>query len=399
MPDSKPDTSPQSAALALLALSLGSFCIGTTEFASMGILPLIVQDLRVSIPSAGHAISAYAIGVVAGAPLLTMAGARLHRRPFLLMLFAMFIVGNVLSALAPSIEWLILARFLTGLPHGCYFGAGVVAGAHLVGKSRTGRAVSLILLGLTVANIIGAPAATFAGQMLGWRNTYLLVAFFGLIAFVCLWLWLPKSAALKGNALSQELHGLKTPKAWFLLSIIAIGTSSIFAVYTYIGPMVTDIAHMPSAMIPVALMTFGAGMTSGNLLGGYLADKYQQKGIVIGFCCVLITLAIFGLTASSPWMLLVCMFAIAFSSMLVVPSMQVQIMFSAPQAPTLMGALTHAAFNAANALGAWLGGVTIAAGLGLVSPIWAGATMTLTGLAIFLLRRRILPSAFSIKQQ
>lgn len=393
MHHSSSGTTPQRAALALLALSLGSFCIGTTEFASMGILPLIVQDLNVSIPVAGHAISAYAIGVVAGAPLLTMAGARLHRRPFLLMLFALFIVGNVLSALAPSINWLILARFLTGLPHGCYFGAGVVAGAHLVGKSKTGRAVSLILLGLTVANIIGAPGATFVGQTLGWRNTYLLVALFGLAAFACLWLWLPKSDALRGNPVSQELHGLKTPKAWFLLLIIAVGTSSIFAVYTYIGPMVTDIAHMSSAMIPVALMTFGAGMTSGNLLGGYLADKYQQKGIIIGFCSVLISLVIFGLTASTPLMLLACMFAIAFSSMLVVPSMQVQIMLSAPQAPTLMGALTHAAFNAANALGAWLGGVTIAAGLGLVSPVWAGLMMTLTGLVIFLIRGVILRKA------
>jgi len=383
-------TSPQHVALALLALSLGSFCIGTTEFASMGILPLIVSDLQVSIPAAGHAISAYAIGVVAGAPLLTMAGARLHRRPFLLLLFFMFIVGNVLSALAPSIEWLIVARFLTGLPHGCYFGAGVVAGAHLVGKSKTGRAVSLILLGLTVANIIGAPAATFAGQVLGWRNTYLLVALFGLVAFGCLWRWLPKSDALKGNPVSQELHGLKTPKAWFLLLIIAIGTSSIFAVYTYIGPMVTDVAHLPAAMIPVALMTFGVGMTSGNLLGGYLADKYQQKGIIIGFCCVLIVLFILGLTASSSWMLMICMFGIAFSSMLVVPSMQVQIMLSAPQAPTLMGALTHAAFNAANALGAWLGGITITAGLGLVSPVWAGLLMTLIGLVIFLMRGVIL---------
>lgn len=384
---------PHNGALALLALSLGSFCIGTTEFASMGILPLVVQDLGVTIPQAGHAVSAYAVGVVTGAPLLTMAGARLHRRPFLLMLFAMFIIGNVLSALAPSIDTLILARFLTGLPHGCYFGAGVVAGAHLVGKSKTGRAVSLILLGLTVANIIGAPAATFAGQVLGWRNTYLLVALCGVIALGCLWRWLPRADALKGNPVQQELHGLRTPRAWFLLLIIAIGTSSIFAVYTYIGPMVTDIALLPAGMIPIALMTFGAGMTSGNLLGGYLADKYQQKGIVIGFCCVLAVLVIMGLTAGSSWMLLLCLFAIAFSSMLVVPSMQVQIMLSAPQAPTLMGALTHAAFNAANALGAWLGGVTIAAGLGLVSPVWAGLAMTAVGLLIFLVGTALLHKA------
>lgn len=367
----------------LFALALGSFVIGTSEFASMGIIQLFSEGLGLTVPQATGAITAYAFGVVVGAPLVTLTAARLNRRTLLLALMALFIAGNLLSAVASDLGWLMAARFISGLPQGAYFGAGAVVAAHVVGAGQAGRAFAIVMTGLTVATIFGSPLATFMGQTLGWRETYLAVAILAALAFAALRQWLPRTPALDGVPVIQELSALRKASVWGMMMVAAIGVGSIFAVYTFIGPIVTDAAGLPAAMIPIALGAFGLGMTVGNLFGGQLADRHPARGIVIGYGSALVVMAVLAIGGMSVWLLLPGLFGVGAAMMVAIPTIQVRLTTAAPEAPTLMGAMNLASLNAANALGAWSGGLAIDAGLGLFAAVWAGFGLTLAGLAVF----------------
>ncbi|NYI01797.1 MFS transporter [Cupriavidus plantarum] len=388
----QPTTSPASGhpasgglarSLALFALALGSFCIGTSEFASMGVIQLFSASLGIDVPQATSAVTAYALGVVVGAPAVTLAAARLNRRTLLLALIALFVVGNVLSAMASSLPFLIAARFLSGLPQGAYFGAGAMVASYILGPGQSGRAFAIVMTGLTVATIIGSPLATFLGQTLGWRETYLAVAALSAVAWLAIRQWLPRTAALDGAPIVQELSALRSGRVWGVMAVATAGIASLFAIYTFVGPIVTDATKLAPSMIPVALAIFGIGMTAGNSVGGRAADQYPMRGLVLGLGGALAVLVVIAIGGQTPSVLFPALFALGAALMASIPTMQVRLTRFAPQAPSLMGAMTLAACNLGNAIGAWAGGATIDAGFGLLSVAWAGFALTLTGLAIF----------------
>jgi len=370
--------------MTLLALAFGTFCIGTTEFASMGIIQLFAETLSVDIPTATHAITAYAIGVVLGAPLLTLFAASINRRTLLLALIGVFILGNVLSATAQGLPMLVFSRFITGLPQGAYFGAGALVAAHVVGSGHAGRAFAIVMTGLTVATIIGSPLATYLGQNVGWRMTYLCIAGLGGLSLLSLWVFIPRTKALDGASVLHELEGLRKVNVWVMMGVAALGISSIFAVYTFIAPLVTDLVSMGSSMIPVALTVFGVGMTVGNLYGGRMADTHHSVGIVAGFGSTLLVLVGLAAWGDNPWIFFPAMFGVGATMMAAIPTIQVRLVELAPQSATLMGAMNLASLNVANALGAWAGSVVIGAGYGLLSASWAGFAMTSAGLLLFI---------------
>lgn len=374
--------------LTLLTLALGTFAIGTSEFASMGILQLFAQSLNLDITTATHAIEAYALGVVLGGPAVTILAAKLNRRALLLALMVIFVLGNVLSAYATGLGMFTLARFVSGIPQGAYFGAAAVVASYIVGPGQGGRAFAMVMTGLTVATIVGSPLATLLGQTLGWRNAYLAVSTLGVLSFLALWMWVPRSTALNGGPVLQELRALNRPAVWGMVAVAALGVASIFAVYTFIGMFVTDGAALPAAWIPVALGLFGVGMTVGNVIGGRLADRHPTRGLIAGFGSALVALAVLAVGGDNLWILMAGLFAVGATMMVAIPTIQVRLTQAAPDAPTLMGAMNLAALNVANAVGAWAGGQTIAQGHGLYSAVWAGFALTLAGLALFVVLQR-----------
>jgi DHA1 family inner membrane transport protein len=385
----------QKSGLTLFALALGSFCIGTSEFASMGILQLFAASLGIDLPAATNAITAYAFGVVTGAPLVTLAAARLNRRTLLLLLMTLFVCGNILSALATDLRTFAVARFISGVPQGAYFGAGAVVASYIVGPGHGGKAFALVMTGLTVATIVGSPLATFLGQNLGWRNTYIAVAALGVLSTLALWLWVPRTSSLDGGSVAQELGSLGRSSVWLMMLVAALGVASIFAVYTFIGAFVTDVVAIGSEWIPVALTLFGIGMTAGNLVGGKIADVHPARGIVVGFGSAIIVLAILASFGSNAPTLFVGLFCVGATMMTAIPTIQVRLTRLAPEAPTLMGAMNLAALNVANAIGAWAGGLAIGSGFGLLSAVWAGFCLTLLGLGVFALILRGNPQTAS----
>lgn len=381
--DPTPAAAESGGTLTLLALALGSFVIGTSEFASMGIIGLFSESLGLSVPVATNAITAYAFGVVIGAPLVTLMAARLNRRTLLLALMAILVIGNLLSAFASNLGWLMVARFISGMPQGAYFGAGAVVAAHVVGKGRSGKAFAIVMTGLTVATIFGSPLATFMGQTLGWRETYVAIAMLAAVGLAAVHQWVPRTKALDGVPVIQELSALRKGAVWGVMLVAAVGVGSIFAVYTFIGLMVTDVARLSDSMIPVALALFGIGMTIGNLVGGQLADRSPSRGIVLGYGSALLVMAALAVGGASPWLLFPALLGVGAAMMAAIPTIQVRLTGFAPEAPSLMGAMNLASLNAANALGAWAGGLTIGAGFGVLSAVWAGFGLTLAGLILF----------------
>ena len=370
--------------LTILALALGTFSIGTSEFASMGLLQQFAADLELDLTTASHAIEAYALGVVLGGPAVTILAARLNRKHLLLALMAVFVLGNVLSSMATGLVGLTLARFLSGIPQGAYFGAGAVVASYIVGPGQGGRAFALVMTGLTVATIVGSPLATLMGQTLGWRNAYLAVSALGLLSLFTLWAWVPRAGALDGGPVLQELRALNRPAGWSMMAVAALGVASICAVYTYVGPLVTDGARLGERWIPLALGIFGIGMTAGNVLGGWFADRHPTRGLVAGFGSALVALALLAMGGQNVGVLMAGLFAVGATMMAAIPTIQVRLTRAAPDAPTLMGAMNLAALNVANAIGAWSGGQAIAQGHGLLSAAWAGFALTLAGLVLFL---------------
>ncbi|MFD6024993.1 MFS transporter [Streptomyces griseoluteus] len=369
--------------LALLALAVGAFGIGTTEFVMMGLLPDVADDLHISIPTAGHLVSAYALGVVIGAPLLAAVTARMSRRTVLIGLMAVFVAGNTLSAFAPGYESLLAARFLSGLPHGAFFGVGAVVATGMVAPERKARSVSLMFLGLTVANVAGVPVATLMGQHMGWRATFLGVGAIGLAAIAALALLIPRDHTHATSAgLRHELAALKSLPVWLALGTTVAGFGALFAAYSYVTPMLTDSAGFAPASVTLLLALFGVGATAGNLLGGRLADHAMRGTLFGGLAALGVVLALFPLLMRAEWSAALGVALLGMAAFVTGSPLQLMVMEKAAAAPSLASSANQAAFNLANAGGAWIGGLALAAGFGATSPALAGALLAVLGLGV-----------------
>ncbi|WP_431862496.1 MFS transporter [Micrococcus terreus] len=385
-----PSTTRQRSLLAgVLALSMGGFAIGTTEFAIMGLLPQAVEDLGVDLPAGGVLISAYALGVVVGAPLLAAGMARVDRRTSALWLMALFVVGHAISLWAPTYESMLVARFISGLPHGAYFSAAALAAAHLAGPARRGQAIAWVMAGLSVANLLGVPLATWLGQELGWRSMFVVTGVFGLATVLAVAVCVPTIPAPEGTSIRRELGGMASPALWKAVTVGIVGFAGMFALYTYIVPVMVEVGGMPLSLAPLVMGFYGVGMVVGTLLGGSWADRSAVRTLQWSLGLVAVSLAAFSLAAPWWWLSLIPLMAAAICASALVPSLQVLLVDSAPQSPQLAGALNHSALNLANAAGAWVGAGVIAGGATLQVPAAAGAVLAFLGLALswILLRR------------
>ncbi|MFD9614659.1 MFS transporter [Streptomyces sp. NPDC059083] len=368
--------------LALLALAVSAFGIGTTEFVMMGLLPQVADDLGTSVPTAGYLVSAYAIGVVVGAPLLTALGSRIPRKRMLLLLMALFTVGNLASALAPGFGWLVAGRVLAGLPHGAFFGLGAVVAARLVREDRQARAVATMFLGLTVANILGVPAATLLGQNLGWRATFLVVSVIGLLAVAALARLVPHLPVDGRQGLGREVRALGRSQVLLGLLTAVFGFAGVFAVYSYLASMTTEVMGFGDSAVTIVLALFGLGMTGGALAAGPLTDRALRPTLYGSLGALVLALVAFRFTVHVPWLALVTVVVLGAVGFMTTTPLQMLVMNKAKDAPTLASASNHSAFNLANAGGAWAGGAAVAAGWGWTSPALVGAGLTAVGLAV-----------------
>ncbi len=369
---------------AVIALGVGGFAIGTGEFVIMGLLPEVALDIGVSIPQAGHVISAYALGVVIGAPVLAVLAAGWRRRLLLISLMVIFALGNFATAAAPGYLSLILLRFMTGLPHGTYFGVAALVAASLAPPGKRARAVGLVMLGLTGATLLGVPIAAWLGQMFGWRAAFVFVGIVAMIAVVLLRRDVPDLAPASGASPMRELDAFKRKQVWLTLGIAAIGFGGMFSVFSYIKPTLLEVTGLPLSGVPLVLALFGLGMVLGNLVGARLADKALMPTIGGMLVYAAVVLTLFTFAAHNIVTAGITVFLIG-TTVAIGPALQIRLMDVAGDAQTLAAALNHSAFNMANALGAWLGGVAITAGLGWTSTGWVGALLALAGLAIFAL--------------
>ncbi|CAM8622281.1 AraJ Arabinose efflux permease [Comamonadaceae bacterium] len=382
---SKEDATPLTrfqVVLVILALACGGFGIGTGEFAIMGLLPDVAATFQVTTPQAGYVISAYALGVVVGAPLIAIAGAKASRRSLLLILMSVFTVGNLASALAPDFLSFSVLRFLTGLPHGAYFGVSALVAASLVPVQMRAQAVGYVMMGLTVATLLGTPVMAFFGQSLNWRVLFLSVGAIGALTVTLIWLYLPRDKPTEGAGVMRELVAFTHPQVLLTLTLAATGFGGMFSIFSYIAGTATEVAHMPGGMIPVIMALFGVGMNVGNVVGSKLAD-IALMGTIGGMLVFnIVVMSLFSLTAGSPWMLCTCTFLIG-CTFAAGPAIQTRLMDVAADGQTLAAASLHSAFNVANALGAWLGGLVIAFGYGYAATGYVGAVLSFFGLFVF----------------
>jgi DHA1 family inner membrane transport protein len=378
--------------LAVLALALGGFGIGTTEFVAMGLLPDIATSLGVTEPTAGHVISAYALGVVVGAPLIASLTARMPRKTLLLGLMTLFTLGNLATVLAPTYGTLIAARFVAGIPHGAFFGIATLVAAHLMGPQNRAKAVAHVLTGLTVATVVGVPVASWLGQHFGWRSGFGLVVVVGLVTLTAIWFWLPDMRSMHVTSPMTELGALTRVQVWLTLLVGMVGFGGMFAVYTYVSTTLTDVAGLSRGLIPLALMVFGLGMVVGNLVGGRMADVSVLRSLYVSMCALGVVLGLFVLAAHNPWTAMAGLFLIGAAGSSIGPALQTRLMDVAHDAQTLAAALNHSALNIANAAGAFIGGLVIAAGYGYTAPAASGAVLAVAGLVVLtlsvLLQRR-----------
>ncbi|MGZ4457224.1 MAG: MFS transporter [Nocardioides sp.] len=370
--------------LAVLALAMGGFAIGTTEFVTMGLLPQIARGVDASIPVAGHVISAYALGVVVGAPVLAFFGAKWPRRGLLVALMLAYAVFNAASAVATDYHLLFAARFLDGLPHGAYFGVASLVAASMAPAGRKGRAVALVMLGLSVANVVGVPAATWLGQHLGWRSAYWAVSVLALVTVAMVLAFVPSVPGDPEATGRRELAAFSKPQVWLTLLAGAVGFGGMFAVYSYISPTLTDVGGLSEGSVPVALFVFGLGMVAGTWLAGELADWSIYRSLLIGSLGMGAVLMLFWLTSPHGWWSLPAVFLITVLGSVLVVNLQLRLMDVAGDAQTLGAAMNHASLNVANALGAWLGGLVIAAGYGYRSPALVGVALSAAGFLVIL---------------
>ncbi|MBB5389915.1 MULTISPECIES: MFS transporter [unclassified Herbaspirillum] len=367
---------------ALLALAIGAFAIGTTEFTPMGLLPVIADGVQVSIPTAGMLVSAYAVGVMVGAPVMTLLFSRFGKRAALMSLMLIFTVGNLLSAFAPSYATLLLSRLITSLNHGAFFGIGAVVAASVVPKEKQASAIAAMFMGLTIANIGGVPAATWIGQQLGWRLAFGGTAALGLITIAALWLALPKGEPGARPDVKRELKVLTRPEVLLAMGTTVLGSGAMFALYTYVAPMLADITHASPGFVAFALVLIGIGFTLGNSLGGRLADwslDGATKLILAALAIVMIVLPLAMTTHVGAAIGLVVWGAAAFG---IVPPVQMRVMQAAAQAPGLASSVNVGAFNLGNAVGAALGGAVIGQGWGYAAVPLVGAALAAGGLGL-----------------
>ncbi|MPY35668.1 MFS transporter [Streptomyces adustus] len=368
--------------LALLALAVVAFGIGTTEFATMGLLPQIADGIGVSVPHAGNLVSAYALGVVVGAPVLTGICARVPHKRLLLLLTGLFVIGNVASAFAPGFGLLFAARFLAGLPHGALFGVGAVVASRLVAPERAARAVSKMFLGLTIANIVGVPAGTALGQEFGWRAAYAAVGVIGVIALVALALFVPDQPRGAQSGIRHELRAMGNRQVVIGLATAVVGFGGFFAVYSYLVPMLTNLTGISDSSTTLVLALYGVGMTLGTLVAGPLTDRALRPTLYAGLALLAAALVTFYFTVHSTVPALLTITFIGAMGSLITTPVQMLLMAKAKDAPTMAAASNHSAFNLANAGGAWLGGLAISAGWGWGSPNLVGAALAVAGLGL-----------------
>ena len=369
--------------LGLLALAIGAFGIGLTEFVIMGLLPEVATDLQVSEAAAGWLISGYALSVVVGALLVTAATTRLPRKPVLLGLVVLFIAGNLITAIASGYETAMLGRIIAALCHGAFFGIGSVVAAELVAPGKQGRAIAIMFTGLTAANVFGVPFGTFLGQQYGWRAAFWVISGIGIIAFIGIATLVPATRSTGAQAsVRHELRAFRSTQVWLSLTVTVLGYGGMFGAFTYIAYTLTDVTGFASSSVPWLLVLFGAGLVVGNWLGGRLADRSIDRTLIGFIAALALVLIAFAMLATSQPATIVILFVMGGFGFGTVPGLQSRIMRYAGQAPTLASGANIGAFNLGNALGAWAGGVGIAAGLGYSSPIWIGASLTLVALAV-----------------
>lgn len=371
--------------LALLALAIGAFGIGTTEFVIMGVLPEVAGDFGVSIPSAGWLVTGYALGVVVGAPLLTVLGTRVSRKKMLLMLMGLFIAGNLLSALAPVFGVMLIGRVVASLAHGAFFGIGSVVAAGLVAPEKKASAISMMFMGLTVANVIGVPLGTYVGQAAGWRATFAGVAALGVIGFLGVAKLVPGTGKPEGVRIRTEFAAFRNAQVWLAMAMTVLGYGGVFAAITYIKPMMTGVAGFAPSSVTWLLVLFGIGMVLGNVLGGKFADRALMPMLYVSLSGLVLMLALFTVTAHNKPAAAITLMLIGGLGFSTVPPLQKRILDEAPAAPTLASAANIGAFNLGNALSAWLGGLVIAGGLGYTAPNWAGAVLSGSALLLAVL--------------
>ncbi|AUF96288.1 MFS transporter [Pseudomonas sp. 02C 26] len=370
------------------AMALGSFAIGTGEFAIMGLMPDIASNLHLSEPQVGHAISAYALGVVVGAPALAILGAKLLRKHMLLLLMALYAAGNLATAFAPSFGGLVAFRFISGLPHGAYFGIAAVVASSMVASNQRAGAVARVMLGLTLAMLLGNPVATLLGQYFGWRSAFLLVGVIALCTIALVWRYVPQRDDEARSDPRKELQAFRLPQVWMALGIAAVGFAGMFCVFSYLAPTMLEVTGTSAQMIPFALAAFGAGGIIGNIAGGKLFDRLQFRAVGLVLLWSIGVLLFFTYAAHALWSVMLGI-ALVGSMIALAAPLQIRLMDIAHEAPSLAAASNHAAFNLANALGPWLGGMAITAGLGWTSTGYIGAATALVGLGLYLLARRM----------
>lgn len=371
--------------LGLIALALGGFGIGLTEFVIMGLLPEVAADFSVSEAAAGWLISGYALAVVVGALALTAAVTRLPKKPVLLALMVLFIAGNLVSALAGDYQVMLAGRILAALSHGAFFGIGSVLAAAMVPAHRQAGAIAIMFTGLTAANVLGVPFGTLLGQHFGWRSTFWAITVIGVIAFIGILTLVPKPKRDGAPAsLLAELRAFRSGQVWLSIAVTVLGYGGMFGAFTYIAYTLTEVSGFASITVPWLLILFGVGLLVGNIVGGKAADRNIDRTLIVVIAVLTVILVIFAATAQSPVATVIALVLMGGFGFATVPGLQMRVMRYASAAPTLASGANIAAFNLGNALGAWLGGVTITAGLGYTSPIWAGAAMTLLGLIVII---------------
>lgn len=380
--DRHQEASRRHAGLAILALAVGGFAIGTTEFASMGMLPEVARGIGVDIPTAGHLVSAYALGVVVGAPTLAVLGSRLPRRRVLVALMALFAVAHLASLLVTSYWPLMLVRFVAGLPHGAYFGIASLVAASLVDDRRRTQAVSNVLMGLTVANIVGVPAATWLGQALGWQQSYAVVGVLGLVTMAAVSTLVPHQPANPTASVRREFTALRRPQVWLALLIGTVGFGGMFSTYAYISPTLQELGGWSSAAVPWILSLYGLGSTTGAALAGRVARHGILRGIAVLLVLIATLLAVYALLLPYAVVGLAATYALGMLPSMLVPMLQTRLMDVAHEGQSLAAALNHSTLNIANALGAWLGSLVLAAGWGYAWPSRIGVVLAVLGLAV-----------------
>ncbi|WP_159573175.1 MFS transporter [Curtobacterium sp. 18060] len=368
----------------LIALALGGFGIGLTEFVITGLLPEVAADYGVTETTAGWLVTGYALAVIVGALGLTAATTRLPRKPVLIGLLVLFIIGNTLSAIAPTYEVMMSGRVIAALCHGAFFGIGSVVAANMVERSKRASAVALMFTGLTASNVLGVPFGTFLGQALGWRSTFWAIVAIGVVALVGVLVLVPAVRQTETPSLARELGVFRSGQVWLSLGMTVLGYGGMFGAFTYIAYTLTSVSGFPSSAVPWLLVVFGVGLFVGNFVGGKLAARSIDRTLLVVLVALTVVLGLFALVATSPVLTVIALVLMGAFGFATVPALQTRVMQYADHAPTLASGANIAAFNLGNALGAWIGGLTIAAGLGYTSPIWAGAGITLAAVALTL---------------